>query len=195
MTEPSDAIAQKVDRLQKEGDALADEGDCRGALARFQSAWALLPEPRLECAAAWTVLGAIGDMQFQLGEYREARDTFMTVMKAFDGATGNPFVCLRLGQAMLELGEEKEAASWLAAAYLAEGLAIFEDADPKYLAFIKPQLHPRRVAGRKAGRLQAMSKVIAIMSMSLDGYVADRNDGVAEVLDTIDASQPGAEHI
>ncbi len=27
-----------------------------------------------------------------------------------------------------------------------------------------------------------MSKVVAIMSMSLDGYVADRNDGVAEVL-------------
>ena len=26
-----------------------------------------------------------------------------------------------------------------------------------------------------------MSKVVAIMSMSLDGYVADRNDGVAEV--------------
>ena len=28
-----------------------------------------------------------------------------------------------------------------------------------------------------------MSKVIAIMSMSLDGYVADRNDGVDEVFD------------
>lgn len=28
-----------------------------------------------------------------------------------------------------------------------------------------------------------MSKVVATMSMSLDGYVADLNDGVAEVLD------------
>ncbi len=26
-----------------------------------------------------------------------------------------------------------------------------------------------------------MSKVVAIMSMSLDGYIADLNDGVAEV--------------
>jgi hypothetical protein len=29
----------------------------------------------------------------------------------------------------------------------------------------------------------AMSKVVAIMSMSLDGDVADRNDGVADVVD------------
>jgi dihydrofolate reductase len=58
-----------------------------------------------------------------------------------------------------------------------------------------------------------MSKVIAIMSMSLDGFVADRNDGVAEVFDwyfssgdveihtggadamTFKVSEPSAKHI
>src|SRR5689334_5446036 len=58
-----------------------------------------------------------------------------------------------------------------------------------------------------------MSKVIALMSMSLDGYVADRNDGVDEVFDwyfssgnveintggsdsmTFTVSEPSAEHI
>jgi dihydrofolate reductase len=57
-----------------------------------------------------------------------------------------------------------------------------------------------------------MSKIIAIMSMSLDGFVADRNDGVAEVFDwyfagdveintggadsmTFKVSKPSAEHI
>lgn len=58
-----------------------------------------------------------------------------------------------------------------------------------------------------------MSKVIAIMSMSLDGFVADRNDGVAEVFDwymnsgdvevhvggsdpmTFKVSEPSAEHL
>jgi dihydrofolate reductase len=58
-----------------------------------------------------------------------------------------------------------------------------------------------------------MSKVVAIMSMSLDGYVADRNDGVAEVFDwyfnsgnvefdtggsdpmTFRVSEPSAEHL
>src|SRR3954470_15953685 len=58
-----------------------------------------------------------------------------------------------------------------------------------------------------------MSKVVALMSMSLDGYVADRNDGVAEVFDwyfasgdvefdtggadpmTFKVSAPSAEHL
>ena len=58
-----------------------------------------------------------------------------------------------------------------------------------------------------------MSKVVAIMSMSLDGYVADPNDGVAEVFDwymgsgdveihtggsdpmTFHVSQPSADHL
>ena len=58
-----------------------------------------------------------------------------------------------------------------------------------------------------------MSKVVAIMSMSLDGYVADLNDGVAGVFDwyfnsgdvqvstggsnpmTFKVSAPSAEHI
>jgi dihydrofolate reductase len=58
-----------------------------------------------------------------------------------------------------------------------------------------------------------MTKVVAIMSMSLDGYVADRNDGVTEVFDwylnsgdveiktggsapmTFRMSEPSAEHV
>ena len=43
------------------------------------------------------------------------------------------------------------------------------------------------MAGKEASppleRNIAVSKVVAIMSMSLDGYVADLNDGVAEVFD------------
>jgi hypothetical protein len=62
-------------------------------------------------------------------------------------------------------------------------------------------------------RRWAMTKVVAIMSMSLDGYVADANDGVAEVFDwyfsgdvevptaspttgfTFRVSAPSAEHL
>src|SRR4051794_40507960 len=40
---------------------------------------------------------------------------------------------------------------------------------------------PRERTGPE--RRCTMTKVVAIMSMSLDGYVADANDGVAEVFD------------
>ena len=56
-----------------------------------------------------------------------------------------------------------------------------------------------------------MTKVVALMSMSLDGYVADANDGVAEVFDwyfsgdveiptgstdfTFHVSAPSADHL
>src|SRR6266513_1896079 len=70
--------------------------------------------------------------------------------------------------------------------------------------FFSVSIIPRKERG--------MSKVVAIMSMSLDGYVADRNDGVAEVFDwylnsgdveihtggadpmTLKMSAPSAEH-
>lgn len=38
-----------------------------------------------------------------------------------------------------------------------------------------------RTAVSTTRKEHVMSKVVAIMSMSLDGYVADLNDGVAEV--------------
>jgi dihydrofolate reductase len=69
-----------------------------------------------------------------------------------------------------------------------------------------------RIAVRETDE-HPMSKVVAIMSMSLDGYVADLNDGVAEVFDwyftsgdveirtggsdamTFHVSRPSADHV
>lgn len=58
------------------------------------------------------------------------------------GAIGNPFLHLRLGQCQLELGNNDQAADELTRAYMAEGTTIFQDEDPKYLAFLKTQLKP-----------------------------------------------------
>ncbi len=63
----------------------------------------------------------------------------MTAMQCA-GATANPFLRLRLGQCLFELGELAKAANWLAGAYLEEGPKLFAEDDPKYLAFIKSKL-------------------------------------------------------
>jgi hypothetical protein len=66
----------------------------------------------------------------------------MTAMTHGEGATSNPFLRLRLGQCLYELGEMKEAANWLAGAYLMEGQAIFAEDSPKYLEFVRSKLEP-----------------------------------------------------
>ncbi len=67
----------------------------------------------------------------------------MTAMRCDYGEpVGNPFLRLRLGQCLFELGETREAANWLAGTFLPEGTKLFAQDDPKYRAFIKSQLEP-----------------------------------------------------
>ncbi len=143
MAELPDDIHEEVTLLSEEGNACADDGAFDLALSHFQKALAMLPPPIDEpWGATMWLLTAIGDMHFQLARFPEGRAALMEVMKLFDEARSNPFIRLRLGQCMLELGEEREAANWLAGAYLSEGRQLFEGDDPKYLDFIKSRLDP-----------------------------------------------------
>jgi tetratricopeptide (TPR) repeat protein len=67
-------------------------------------------------------------------------------LQAFDGALrspngfGNPFLHLRRGQVLFELGRREEAANELTRAYGLEGEQIFEEEHPKYLNFLQRAL-------------------------------------------------------
>ncbi len=143
MLNASDELNDRVDRLLDEGDELLDEDRPEEAIALYETAWELLPEPRTDRPYALDVLAAIGDARFHQRDFAASRDAFMTAMRcSFGEPLGNPYLRLRLGQCMYELGETKEAANWLAGAYLSEGTKLFAHDDPKYLAFIKSQLEP-----------------------------------------------------
>jgi hypothetical protein len=80
-------------------------------------------------------LAAIGDACF-LGDYRSsAREALEYAMSCPD-AVGNPFLHLRLGQVLLDAGEEDAAADNLMRAYMGAGAEIFGEQDPKYLQFL-----------------------------------------------------------
>jgi hypothetical protein len=106
-----------------------------------ESAWESLPEPRTDWSAGEWIMAAIGDVQFVQGNFAASRKAFMTALKC-GGSPDNPFLRLRLGQCLFELGDRQEAANWLAGAYLLEGKKLFADDDPRYLEFIKSQLEP-----------------------------------------------------
>jgi hypothetical protein len=131
----------KAEQLFAEGEALADSEKDADALAQFRAAWDALPEPRDEQDPAIHILAAIADSHFHLAEWEECRRAVQHAFRC--GADlDNPFLRLRLGQSLYELGDKREAANWLVPVYLAEGRGPFEGEDPKYLEFFRGQLDP-----------------------------------------------------
>ena len=131
----------EVERLFGMGEDYADAQEAGAALNCFRAAWNALPEPRDDQGPAVRILAAIADSHFHLGEWDGCRAAVQHAFRC--GAdVSNPFLRLRLGQALFELGDEQEAENWLVPAYLSEGRSLFEDDDSKYLEFFRSKLQP-----------------------------------------------------
>jgi hypothetical protein len=80
-------------------------------------------------------MASIGDAHFQAGRPAEAFEALMSAHSS--GLTDpdpNPFILLRLGQSLCQLGRTAEAVQYLAQGYMLGGAELFEGEDPKYLA-------------------------------------------------------------
>lgn len=141
MPELSEATYEEIKRLCAAGDSLAEGKQFSNALAKYWSAWDLLPEPKTEWNAATWILTTIGDVNYRSGDYEAGRDNLGNAMHCPD-AVGNPFIHLRLGQCQFELGNVDSAADELARAFIPEGKRLFENEDTKYLDFVKSNLKP-----------------------------------------------------
>jgi tetratricopeptide (TPR) repeat protein len=139
MTDPAlemdQATQDRIAALYAAGERFADVGRHGSALGQYAEAWALIPDPKERWPVATSVISAIADSWFLAGRYDEVLRALEFGMNC-PGAVGNPFLHLRLGQALLEQGEEDRAADELMRAYSAHGEAIFAHEDPKYLAFL-----------------------------------------------------------
>jgi tetratricopeptide (TPR) repeat protein len=133
--------SDELERLMAAGEELADAGRSEEALACFRAAWDLLPEPKDAQQPAAPILAAVAECCFSLGRWD---DCCSAVQHAFRcGADlANPFLRLRLGQSLYELGNQRESANWLVPVYLAKGRAPFEGEDPKYLDSFRSRLDP-----------------------------------------------------
>jgi tetratricopeptide (TPR) repeat protein len=130
-----------IKRLCEAGDEAADSGRLTEALGLYHRALALLPSEPTEWEAATWIHAAIGDAYFFMRDLRRALSAFEQALRS-PGGIGNPFLHLRRGQILFDMGQEKAAADELARAYMAEGEAIFTPEDTKYLAFVKSVLRP-----------------------------------------------------
>jgi len=131
-------IAEAVDGLCRKGDHFAGMEQYDDAIEKYGAAWDLLPTPRNQWPAATWILMSAGDAHFRLKEFGEAADLLVDALDYPDG-DANPFLYLRLGQCLLEVGQLDDASNALEEAFRRGGEELFADEDPKYIGFVKAQ--------------------------------------------------------
>lgn len=136
-----DLVFRNIELLCAEADALANKGKHEKALAKYETAWVLLPEPRVKWEAATWILGAIGDIQFRKRNFASAVEALQDAMHC-PNALGNPFLHLRLGESLFEMGQPHQAMDELTRAYMGAGREIFDNEDPKYFEALRIVLNP-----------------------------------------------------
>ncbi len=127
---------QQIKELCAQGDQLAEAREFEDAIAQYNEAWTLVPDPKNEWNASTWILAAIADAAFLAGYRTSAQDALQYAMTC-PNAVGNPFLHLRYGQVLLDQGETGHAVDELMRAYMGAGEEIFETEDPRYLEFLK----------------------------------------------------------
>lgn len=130
---------QKITDLCELADKHCNQDNFESALAKYHEALDLVPEPITDWEASTWILTAIIDTYFFMQNYDKALPVLKHLMHC-PGAIGNPFIHLRYGQVAFELDMIEKAKDELARAFMGGAEEIFEDEDPKYLAFIKKYL-------------------------------------------------------
>lgn len=130
-----DDLYEEISQLSELGNELIEHGRHDEAVHMFQQALRLLPLPRERWDAGTWLVVAIGDCRFAQGRFADALAQFR-IAEAYPGGSGNALVLLRIGECLVELDGDKQAAmDALTRAQSIEGGAIFAQEDPKYLRF------------------------------------------------------------
>lgn len=138
---PAD-IHTQVQALCSDGDQLADARRFEEAVASYNEAWKMVPDPKNRWNASTWIMAAIGDACFLGGYATSALEALRYAMNC-PGGVGNPFLHLRLGQVLFDRGEIDEAADELARAYMGGGHNLFAEQDDRYLAFLETRINLR----------------------------------------------------
>lgn len=126
--ELSDDIYAAIEDLSEEGNELCDDEKFFAAIEKWNQAFFLLPEPKIDWEAYTWISASIGDALYQLKDFAAAREKFFDALNGPDGKE-NPFVHYRLGQCEIHLGNEKNGISHLLQAYMLDGEEIFQAED------------------------------------------------------------------
>lgn len=134
--ELDDQLHNEIVGLCSEGDQLVEIDKYNDAIEKYLKALKLVPEPKTDWEASTWIFTALGDTCFLNGNFAEAKDYFYDAINC-PGGTDNPFIMLRLGESLYELGDIEKAKEYLLKAYMLEGYDVFDGEDEKYFLVIK----------------------------------------------------------
>jgi tetratricopeptide (TPR) repeat protein len=131
-----DPLHAKVTERCKLGDSFFEQGMQEKALKEYEKALELIPVPKTQWETSSWVFAAIGDVFFYQKKFKRASDYFYDALNC-PGTLDNPFLNLRLGQCLYEIGEIEKAEDFLLRAYMIEGKEIFKSEDEKYFKILE----------------------------------------------------------
>jgi tetratricopeptide (TPR) repeat protein len=134
------ALKLDITQLFKHASDRYQQNDYAAALRLFYQAWVKLPKPQKEQPQneqllAGEILSAIGSTYFQLQRYEPAIEALRSSMEKAE-MNSNPFTLMRLGQCLLDSGQEAQGRTYLQRAYRLGGANIFTREDDRYICVI-----------------------------------------------------------
>jgi tetratricopeptide (TPR) repeat protein len=139
MNELDDATHEQIKLFCAEGDSFASKKDYANAISCYSNAWDAIPSPKETWNASTWVLVALADCYFLAGAKEAALEAIQNAVQC-PNAIGNPFIHLRYGQTLFDLGNYDLAAEELTRAYMGGGEEIFANDDVRYFQFLTTKI-------------------------------------------------------
>lgn len=127
-----------VNKCTQDND-LVERSEYEKAIEKYLEDLELVPGPKSNWEASTWIYTALGDTYYLMGDFKASKNFLFDAINCPDGIV-NPFIMLRLGESLYELGEVHKSKEYLIRAYMLEGYSIFYDENDKYFDLIKNEI-------------------------------------------------------
>lgn len=130
-----DSLFKTICQILDEGDKARASEKYEDAIAFYQSAIDILPEPKSDWDMFTTLVISIGDTYYKTQQYTIADGYYATALKDGSGLN-NPYVWYANGSNLVKMGETKAATDSLMRAYMLAGDEIFTIDNDEFKVYI-----------------------------------------------------------